>query len=220
MWGVWRLRESIKGVVMTYRINEIFYSIQGEGYWTGRPAVFVRFSRCNLWDGDPAKRASAICDFCDTDFVAGTDMTVEGIVDAACAELPNPAGEPMVIFTGGEPLLQLDDDLVQAFGAVGFYTALETNGTLPLEAGVDWVCVSPKTPTVRVATGNELKLVYPQAKVTPERFVDLDFDYFWLSPMNYSDRITDVTTQAAYDYVLRHPKWRLNTQVHKVIGVR
>lgn len=206
---------------MTYRINEIFYSVQGEGYWSGRSAVFVRFSNCNLWSGREVDRADAICTFCDTDFVSGTDMTTERIVDAACAELPHPAGEqPMVIYTGGEPLLQLDDELVAEFRRVGFYQAIETNGTLPLRVDLDWVCVSPKTPTVRITAGDELKLVYPQDNLAPARFASLDFTHFWISPMNDGDRINPVHADAAYAFVLKHPRWRLNTQTHKVIGVR
>lgn len=205
---------------MTYNINEIFYSVQGEGYWAGRPAVFVRFSKCNLWSGDENDRASAICTFCDTDFVDYTAMTAEQVVDAASALLPHPAGDPMVIFTGGEPLLQLDDDLASAFAGAGFYLALETNGTIPLHVGVDWVCVSPKTPTVRITTGHELKLVYPQQRITPEKFVDLNFKHFWLSPMNDGENLNAQHAELAYAYVLSHPQWRLNTQTHKVIGVR
>jgi 7-carboxy-7-deazaguanine synthase (Cx14CxxC type) len=205
---------------MTYRVNEIFYSVQGEGFWSGRPAVFVRFSMCNLWSGQEADRATAICTFCDTDFVSGTDMTAEQVVDAASALLPHPAGDPMVIFTGGEPLLQLDDDLAAAFAGAGFYLALETNGTIPLHVAVDWVCVSPKTPTVRITAGDELKLVYPQATITPDRFAGLDFAHFWLSPMNDGERLNADHAAAAYAFVLKHPRWRLNTQTHKVIGVR
>jgi 7-carboxy-7-deazaguanine synthase (Cx14CxxC type) len=207
---------------MTYRVNEIFYSVQGEGFWSGRPAVFVRFSMCNLWSGEEADRATAICTFCDTDFVSGTDMTAGHVVDAACALLPHPsAGRPMVIFTGGEPLLQLDADLLAAFSEAGFYTAIETNGTLPLNGlEPDWVCVSPKTPTVRITAGDELKLVYPQATITPDRFAGLDFAHFWLSPMNDGERLNAGHAAAAYAFVLKHPRWRLNTQTHKVIGVR
>jgi 7-carboxy-7-deazaguanine synthase (Cx14CxxC type) len=209
---------------VSYRINEIFYSIQGEGYWAGRAAVFVRFSDCNLWDGDPASRASAICSFCDTDFVAATEMEDAGaVVNAVEDVMPRMRSwaEPMVIFTGGEPLLQLDADLVEAFRRAGFYTALETNGTLPLkELPVDWVCVSPKTPTVRITHGDELKLVYPQDRVTPERFADLSFAHFWLSPRNAVDSLSADNVQKTLDYLLVHPQWRLNTQVHKVIGVR
>jgi len=207
------------GCAMTYRVNEIFYSVQGEGFWTGRAAVFVRFSNCNLWSGHERDRATAICTFCDTDFTAGTDMAAGAVVDAACALLPNPVASPMVIFTGGEPLLQLDAELAEAFTDAGFYTALETNGTLPLEVDVDWVCVSPKTPTVRITRGGELKLVYPQDRVRPERFADLDFTCFWLSPRNDGQRLDRENAEAAYAYVLKHPRWRLNTQAHKVIGV-
>lgn len=205
---------------MTYRVNEIFYSVQGEGFWTGRAAVFVRFSNCNLWSGLEEDRARAICTFCDTDFTSGTEMTAGEIVDAARAELPDLASHPMVVFTGGEPLLQLDGGLVGAFRDAGFYRALETNGTLPVgDLDLDWVCVSPKTPTIRTTRGSELKIVYPQDRVRPEMFAGLDFAWFWLSPRNDGERLVAEHARAAYAYVLEHPRWRLNTQTHKVIGV-
>lgn len=202
---------------MTYLINEIFYSIQGEGYWTGRPAVFVRFSRCNLWTGREQDRANAICTFCDTNFAPYTTWTGEEILAAAREYWPG-GGDPMVIFTGGEPLLQLDGNLTLRFLEAGWYTALETNGTLPLDFGIDWVCVSPKTPKIRVEGADELKLVYPQERITPELFTDLDIPHFWLSPMDGPNLAAN--TKSAIDYCLANPQWRLNTQLHKTIGVR
>lgn len=200
----------------TYRINEIFYSIQGEGFWTGRPAVFCRFSQCNLWSGHEKDRANALCNFCDTNFVDYQEYSLTQLVDEIC--LRSVGINPMVIFTGGEPLLQLDAPLVDALHTEGFYTALETNGTLPLELRLNWVCVSPKTPLIRIEQGNELKLVYPQNKATPEKFRHLNFDHFWLSPMDGPNLTAN--TAAAYQYCLEHPTWRLNIQSHKVIGVR
>lgn len=202
---------------MTYRINEIFYSIQGEGYWTGRPAVFCRFSQCNLWTGDEKHRATAICNFCDTNFVDYQELNLAQLVNEITLRIPD-STNPMVIFTGGEPLLQLDHKLVNAIRAEGFYTALETNGTLPLNSPIDWVCVSPKTPLIRIQHGNELKLVYPQQKCLPDRYQHLDFEHFWLSPID--GPYLTANTQAAYLYCLEHPKWRLNIQTHKVIGAR
>ena len=201
---------------MTYRINEIFYSIQGEGHWTGRPAVFVRFSGCNLWNGVEEDRASAICTFCDTNFVDYEEYSLNQLVNEITLQWPG-GGTPMVIFTGGEPLLQLDDPLVDTLRDQGWYTAVETNGTKPILVDVDWVCVSPKTRTVRVTEGDELKLVYPQ-RVTPTMFAQLNFQHFWLSPMDGPNLVEN--TAQAYRYCLDHPQWRLNTQLHKQIGVR
>lgn len=219
---------------MTYQIKEVFYSVQGEGYWSGRPAVFVRFAKCNLWSGREIDRPTAICQFCDTDFLDGTSFTTDELL-GVCRELwpTDNNGDPMVIFTGGEPMLQLDENLLRSFTQAGFYTALETNGTLPLTEGMrkylGWVCVSPKTPTLRITGGDELKLVYPQDKITPEMFAHLQrrpdwgidgFDHFWLSPRNDKHDLDHGHAKLAYDYVLAHPQWRLNTQTHKVIGVR
>ena len=201
---------------MTYRINEIFYSIQGEGYWTGRPAMFVRFSGCNLWNGVEEDRASAICTFCDTNFVDFEEYSLNQLVNEITLQWPG-GGTPMVIFTGGEPLLQLDDPLVDTLRDQGWYTAVETNGTKPIHVDVDWVCVSPKTRTVRITEGDELKLVYPQ-RVTPTMFAQLNFQHFWLSPMDGPNLVEN--TAQAYRYCLDHPQWRLNTQLHKQIGVR
>jgi 7-carboxy-7-deazaguanine synthase len=206
---------------VTYRITEIFYSVQGEGYWSGRPAVFVRFSGCNLWTGREADRARSICTFCDTDFTPGAEMTAEDILACATALWPGPensSGEPMVIFTGGEPLLQLDYLLADTFH--GWYVAVETNGTVPITVPVDWVCVSPKTPTVRIQAGDELKLVYPQTRAQPDDFAGLEFTHRWISPRNDGDQLNRDHAQAAYSYVLNNPQWRLATQTHKVIGVR
>lgn len=205
---------------MSYLINEVFYTIQGEGYWSGRPAVFCRFSRCNLWTGREQDRASAVCQFCDTDFVSGERMHLEHLVDAILGEWPRMAANPMVVFTGGEPLLQLDERLVWAMKDLGFYIAVETNGTVsPIPDGVDWICVSPKILTrLEVSSAHELKLVYPQLGVPPEQLVDYPADHLWLSPMDGPD--LEANTAATVDYVKRDPRWRLNIQTHKVIGVR
>lgn len=206
---------------MTYRINEIFYSVQGEGHWTGRPAVFLRFAGCNLWNGIEDNRASAICQFCDTNFVKYTEYRSTGeVVQAVTALLPENAWDertPMVVITGGEPMLQFDKDLARALLSVPMYVAIETNGTKPIPFWVDWVCVSPKTPTIKTG-GNELKLVYPQTRITPELFDTRQFDHCWLSPM-YGPKTAE-NTAAAFDYCLANPQWRLNLQSHKVIGVR
>lgn len=202
---------------MTYRVNELFYSIQGEGYWSGRPAVFCRFSGCNLWNGVEADRAAAICTFCDTDFVDYEQFSLDQLVTEITVRWPG-GGTPMVIFTGGEPLLQLDDPLVDTLRDQGWYTAVETNGTKPVLVDVDWVCVSPKTPTVRVTEGDELKLVFPQRRATPTRFAQLNFRHFWLSPMDGPNLAEN--TEKAYRYCLDNPQWRLNIQTHKVIGAR
>lgn len=206
---------------MTYRINEIFYSVQGEGYWTGRPAVFVRFSGCNLWTGIEADRPKAICQFCDTTFTNYTEYRTTGeVVQAVTALLPDNAWDertPMVVITGGEPMLQFDANLARALLTVPMYVAIETNGTKPIPFWVDWVCVSPKTPTIRTR-GNELKLVYPQQHITPDLFDTTQFDHAWLSPMDGPNLAAN--TAAAFNYCLNNPQWRLNIQTHKVIGVR
>lgn len=199
-----------------YRVNEAFLSVQGEGFWSGRPAVFVRLSGCNLWSGVEAERATAICTFCDTDFVDGHTMTAAAIYGEACNLWEGDGAEPMVVFTGGEPTLQLDQQLVNMFRAEGWYTAIETNGTRPTP-DMDWVCVSPKTPTIK-ADCDELKLVYPQQRITPDMFTDVDADHYWLSPMDGPNLAAN--TAAAYRYCLQHPQWRLNIQTHKVIGQR
>lgn len=206
---------------MTYRINEIFYSIQGEGHWTGRPAVFVRFSGCNLWSGFESERQKSICTFCDTDFNRFTEYATTGeVVQAVTALLPDDAWDvrtPMVVMTGGEPMLQFDAPLARALLSVPMYVAIETNGTKPIPFYVDWVCVSPKTPTIKTG-GNELKLVYPQERIQPEMFNASQWEYAWLSPMDGPSLNHNI--DEAYKYCLAHPEWRLNLQTHKVIGVR
>ena len=209
------------------RLTEIFLSLQGEGARTGAAAVFCRFAGCNLWSGREDDRATAICDFCDTDFV-GTDGPGGGRFATAFAlathvvnvwnDAEREPGTPFVVCTGGEPLLQLDTDLISAFHDVGCEVAVETNGTVPIPAGLDWVCVSPKAgaPLV-VDRGDELKLVYPQPEARPEAFAALAFTHYSLQPMDGPDR--DANTRAAIDYCLRHPRWRLSLQTHKLLGL-
>jgi 7-carboxy-7-deazaguanine synthase (Cx14CxxC type) len=211
---------------MTYSAKEIFLTVQGEGGQAGRPAVFLRFAGCNLWNGLERDRAAAVCSFCDTDFV-GTDgdgggkfPTADALADHVASMWRGRAGDPkLVVCTGGEPLLQLDEALIEALHARGFEIAIESNGTLAAPAGVDWICVSPKADAPVVQTsGQELKLVYPQPAATPDRFEHLAFERFWLQPMDGPDR--EANTAAALDYCLSHPKWRLSVQTHKYIGVR
>ena len=211
---------------MTYSVKETFLTVQGEGGQAGRPAVFLRFAGCNLWSGREQDRAGAICSFCDTEFV-GTDGDGGGKFRDAPALADHVAsfwigrdGDPkLVVCTGGEPLLQLDAPLIEALHDRGFDIAVETNGTIAAPDGIDWICVSPKAaaPVVQIE-GQELKLVYPQALAMPDRFDDLDFERFWLQPMDGPDQAAN--TAAAMDYCLRHPKWRLSVQTHKYIGVR
>jgi 7-carboxy-7-deazaguanine synthase (Cx14CxxC type) len=209
---------------MTYAVKEMFYTLQGEGARAGRPAVFVRFAGCNLWSGREEDRAKAVCQFCDTQFV-GTDgdgggklETPEALVRAAAALWPGD-GDPYVVCTGGEPLLQLDTPLIHAFHEAGFEVAVETNGTIAAPLGIDWVCVSPKANADLVQTsGDELKLVYPQAGAEPERYAALAFAHFFLQPMDSPAR--DANTQAAITYCLAHPQWRLSLQTHKIAGLR
>ncbi|WP_428152239.1 7-carboxy-7-deazaguanine synthase [Brevundimonas sp.] len=211
---------------MTYSVKEAFLTVQGEGGQAGRPAVFLRFAGCNLWSGREQDRAEAVCTFCDTEFV-GTDGDGGGKFRDARALAGHVAsfwigrdGDPkLVVCTGGEPLLQLDAALIEALHDHGFDIAVETNGTLPAPDGIDWICVSPKAAAPVVQTsGQELKLVYPQALAMPDRFDDLAFERFWLQPMDGPDQAAN--TAAAMDYCLRHPKWRLSVQTHKYIGVR
>jgi 7-carboxy-7-deazaguanine synthase len=211
---------------MTYSVKEIYYTLQGEGANTGRPAVFCRFAGCNLWTGRESDRVDATCRFCDTDFV-GTDGPGGGkfadagsLADAVAAAWP--AGSPdtsrFVVCTGGEPLLQLDAALLDALHVQGFQVAVETNGTIPPPDGIDWLCVSPKAGAPFVARrGNELKLVYPQEGAEPERYAELGFDHFFLQPMDGPER--DANTAAALRYCLAHPRWRLSLQTHKLLGI-
>jgi len=211
---------------MSYAVKEIFYTLQGEGANTGRPAVFCRFAGCNLWSGREQDRATAVCKFCDTEFV-GTDGdgggkfdTAQALAAAVCAKWPeNPKGNRFVVCTGGEPLLQLDAPLVEALHAEGFSIAVETNGTLEPPPGDLWLTVSPKAGAPFVLDrGNELKLVYPQPGAEPERFERLAFDNFFLQPMDSPERARN--TALATEYCLAHPQWRLSLQTHKIIGIR
>jgi 7-carboxy-7-deazaguanine synthase len=208
-----------------YAVREIFYTLQGEGVHTGRAAVFCRFAGCNLWTGREADRASAVCKFCDTEFVGvgpdgGRFSTAGALADAVVARWPAGAGgRPYVVCTGGEPLLQLDDAAVRALHERGFEVAVETNGTQPAPPGLDWVCVSPKAEAPLVLThGDELKLVYPQAGAEPERYAQLEFAHFSLQPMDGPDVTRN--TRAAVAYCLAHPQWRLSLQTHKALGLR
>jgi 7-carboxy-7-deazaguanine synthase (Cx14CxxC type) len=208
-----------------YSVNEIFYTLQGEGANAGTPAVFCRFAGCNLWSGREADRAGAACDFCDTDFV-GTDGAGGGkfasaadLADAVAAHWPAHASHRFVVCTGGEPLLQLDGAAVDALHARGFRVAIETNGTIAPPEGIDWICVSPKADAaLALQRGHELKLVYPQPLARPERFESLHFDHFFLQPMDGPDR--EANTRRAIDYCLANPRWRLSLQSHKIIGMR
>ena len=214
---------------MTYSVKEAFYTLQGEGAQTGRAAVFLRFAGCNLWSGLERDRAGAVCQFCDTDFV-GTDgenggkyRTVEelaGLVAGIWTAHAGSGGRPYVVCTGGEPLLQLDPPLIGALHARGFEVAVETNGTVAAPEGLDWICVSPKANAELVLKqGSELKLVYPQdePEAQPERFTELDFQHFFLQPKDDPEAARNV--QAAADYCLKNPQWRLSLQTHKLTGL-
>ncbi|TNE63090.1 MAG: 7-carboxy-7-deazaguanine synthase [Alphaproteobacteria bacterium] len=210
---------------MVYSVKEIFYTLQGEGANAGRPAVFCRFAGCNLWTGLQRDRERAICQFCDTDFV-GTDgegggkfKTADTLAAAVKALWPaGMPGTPLVVCTGGEPLLQLDDAAIAAFHAAGFEIAVESNGTIVPPAGIDWLCISPKIGSDMIVTkGQELKLVYPQSGGEPAQFEHLDFENFFLQPMDSPEQLQN--TIRAVDYCKAHPKWRLSLQTHKLIGI-
>jgi 7-carboxy-7-deazaguanine synthase (Cx14CxxC type) len=211
---------------MTYSVKEIFFTLQGEGARAGRAAVFLRFSGCNLWSGLEKDRATAVCKFCDTEFV-GTDGTGGGkfvdagaLAKAVAAQWPaNTGGKPYVVCTGGEPLLQLDPSLIAALHAAGFEIAIETNGTLLPPPGIDWICVSPKADADQALTrGDEIKLVYPQQGGDPARYAMQDFSHFFLQPMDSANRAAN--TEAATAYCMAHPQWRLSLQTHKLLGIR
>ncbi len=211
--------------VTTYHVKSCFLTLQGEGRQAGRPAVFLRFTGCNLWTGREGDRAGAICRFCDTDFL-GTDGEGGGVFREARALADHVAtrwpeaqgGQRLVVCTGGEPTLQLDDRLVEELHARGFEVAIETNGTRPVPFGVDWVCVSPKAGVPLLQTsGHELKLVYPQAGAEPERFADLAFAHFLLQPMDGPELVAN--TRRAVEYCLSHPEWGLSVQLHKQLGI-
>ncbi len=208
-----------------YTVKEIFYTLQGEGRQAGRAAVFCRFSGCNLWSGREEDRSKAVCQFCDTDFVGtgpdgGKFATAAELAARIASEWPaGSGGTPYVVCTGGEPLLQLDAELIDALHAKGFEIAVETNGTIAAPAGIDWICVSPKAGAPLLQTsGNELKLVYPQATQLPETVAHLQFDTFYLQPMDGPELAAN--TRAAIAYCMAHPRWRLSVQTHKVVNIR
>ncbi len=209
---------------MSYAVKEMFATLQGEGAQTGRASVFCRFAGCNLWSGREQDRADATCRFCDTDFV-GTDGTggdrfaaPQALADAIAACWTGGLAHRYVVFTGGEPLLQLDRALLDAVRAHGFEVAVETNGTLQAPSGIDWICVSPKAGASLVQrSGAELKLVFPQPALDPDTLSGLAFRHFWLQPMDGPERAAN--TAAAVAYCLAHPRWRLSLQTHKMIGI-
>ena len=212
---------------MSYAVKEIFYTLQGEGFHTGRPAVFLRFAGCNLWTGREEDRASAVCKFCDTEFVGisadgGKFASGSALADAVASRWPaedEGGSRRYVVCTGGEPLLQLDAEAIDALHARGFAIAVETNGTRPAPRGLDWICVSPKigAPLV-LQSGNELKLVFPQEDGDPAQFEQLDFANFFLQPMD--GPVVARNSSLALEYCLSHPRWRLSVQTHKALGIR
>ena len=209
---------------MTYTVKEIFYTLQGEGVNAGRAAVFCRFAGCNLWSGLEQDRAEAECTFCDTDFI-GTDGpgggkfdTPTGLARAVRAQWPDGADAPFVVCTGGEPLLQLDEALIDALHAEGFEIAVETNGTQAAPPGIDWVCVSPKAGCdITLTEGDELKVVFPQPGLDPESLESLTFRHYLIQPLHDSD--IETNTQLCLDYCRDHPRWRLSLQTHKILGI-
>ena len=213
---------------MSYFIKEIFYSIQGEGFYSGRPAVFCRFAGCNLWSGKEADREKAVCKFCDTDFVGcdgpeggqfPTPTELVGKIEKLWPEKNVKSIRPLIVFTGGEPLLQLDIELIASLHENDWEVAVETNGTLLPPPGIDWICVSPKAGAkLLLCSGQELKLVFPQQGAEPEKYAMLDFQHFFLQPMDSPDR--EINTRLALEYVLSHPKWRLGLQTNKILGIK
>ncbi|MFP6676688.1 MAG: 7-carboxy-7-deazaguanine synthase [Pirellulaceae bacterium] len=209
---------------MNYQVKEIYYTLQGEGAQVGRAAVFCRFAGCNLWTGQEQDREDAICSFCDTDFV-GTDgpgggrfETPEALSTAIASKFPANQPRRFVVCTGGEPLLQLDKPLLESLHRIGFEVAVETNGTIAALSGIDWICVSPKAGSDCIQrSGNELKLVYPQAEAMPDQFTDGKFEHRFLQPMDGPHR--DTHTRMAIDYCLAHPQWKLSVQTHKMINI-
>ncbi|MCA2411248.1 7-carboxy-7-deazaguanine synthase [Rhizobium leguminosarum] len=209
---------------MTYAVKELFKTLQGEGAHAGRAAVFCRFAGCNLWSGREQDRHSAVCKFCDTDFIGidgeggGKFQTATDLATAIAQTWGDRPDRRFVVFTGGEPLLQLDDSLISAVHSLGFEIAVETNGTIAVPDHLDWVCVSPKAGSELVVTrGSELKLVYPQVDLDPSVLVDLEFTHHWLQPMDGPSRAENTAAVAAY--CLEHPPWRLSLQTHKLIGI-
>ncbi len=214
---------------MSYAVKEIFYTLQGEGAQAGKAAVFLRFAGCNLWSGlerDRGRGPGGCSQWCDTDFVGtngpggGRFPTADALADAVAAAWPSGTGRatPLVVCTGGEPLLQLDDGLCDALHARGFLIAIETNGTRSVPAGVDWICVSPKAGSELVQKkGSELKFVFPQEGLEPGQFEDLEFSHFFLQPKDGPERTRN--TELVLAYCLQHPQWRLGLQTHKVLGI-
>jgi 7-carboxy-7-deazaguanine synthase len=205
--------------IMSYLVNDIFYTLQGEGFWTGRPAVFVRFARCNLWNGREEDRHRAVCQFCDTDFLKGERYTFANLIRKIDQTWEGGNNKRMIVLTGGEPSLQISAAFVKALHHLGFYVAIETNGTRYIgDLFLDWICVSPKANTLTEQDwGDELKVVWPQ-DLNLEYLQTFSFKHFWLSPMDGPNLAQN--TQDAIEYVLRNPQWRLNTQTHKVIGMK
>lgn len=207
-----------------YSVKEIFYTLQGEGAQAGRPAIFCRFTGCNLWSGREEDRHKAICQFCDTDFI-GTDgqnggkfATAKALAQKVVSFWPAKEGKPLVVCTGGEPLLQLDTPLIDAFHDAGLEIAVETNGTQEVPNGIDWLCVSPKAESKTIIKkGNELKLVYPQTDFSPELFKDWDFEHFYLQALDGPN--IDKNLKLTLEYCLQHPQWKLSLQTHKIIGI-
>lgn len=209
---------------MSYAVKEIFKTLQGEGAHTGRAAVFCRFSGCNLWNGLEEDRATAACSFCDTDFIGmdgeggGRFASAADLADAITSAWGHDARHRYVVLTGGEPLLQVDAELIAALRARKFELGVETNGTQPAPEGLDWICVSPKgKETLTLTSGDELKLVFPQRDAPPEKFETLAFEHFWLQPMDGPER--EAATAAAVDYCLQNPRWRISLQTHKMMGI-
>ena len=209
---------------MSYSVKELYYTVQGEGCQAGRPAVFLRFAGCNLWTGHEKDREEAVCRFCDTDFV-GTDgpgggkfESAQTLAEAVGSNWPG-GGSGFVVMTGGEPMLQVDNDLLQALHALDFEVAIETNGTLEVPDEVDWICVSPKAGApLKQLSGDELKLVYPQENLHPSTFERLDYAHLLLQPMDGPH--LEANTAGAIEYCLKNPRWRLSVQIHKVVGIR
>ena len=207
-----------------YKIKEIYYTLQGEGFYTGRPSVFIRFSGCNLWNGQEKNRKEAICYWCDTDFVGtnginGGKYTALKIKNIVSNLWPiNEPAKPYVVLTGGEPLLQVNENLINKLHDAGFEIGLETNGTIIPPNGIDWICVSPKANTkLKLDKGNELKIIYPQCGVNPRIYENLEFDYFYIQPMDGKNQ--KLTIKKSENFIMKHPQWRLSLQTHKILGI-
>ncbi len=212
---------------MGYRVKEVFYSVQGEGFHSGRPAIFCRLTQCNLWTGREEDRVNSVCQFCDTDFI-GTDgqnggsfKTAKALAQHLLNFWPKTSIAPFVVLTGGEPLLQVDQNLIDTLHHHRFEIAVETNGTKSPPNNIDWICVSPKADAkIIVHTGHELKLVYPQEKNHPKQFADLNFEHFYLQPLDTQEpKSTHTNLNACLDYCLQHPQWKISIQTHKILGV-